>query len=322
MKRINPDAVLITSFYREELDSVFEIPLEIEGMTINLLDENNVIIYSTDSENIGNTIDSRISDLFEGMGNCAVFNNDYLVTSNICSNGTWKVVCSMPADILLDEVNFVNKIIYLVAGIMMIVIAVLAVMAHKKVSEPISNILEKLRREAEYDQLSGMLNKISYQNVVSFYLDSGEDDDKDAFIMLDMDNFKKINDNLGHDKGDEVLRRASSLMKDTFGDKYVMGRLGGDEFSFYKIFEHSEKGVVEQEVGSDIANLQNKFMSEFEDEHEQCGLSLSVGIAVIDAGKMKFDKIYKAADTALYNAKRGGKNQYRIYSGTGSELDE
>ena len=101
VKRLNAHAIALVSFYGRELETVFELPEQLEGMTIRLVDTDSRILYSSDDTEIGSFLDIGISDAIEGMDTSAtVISDDYLITSNSCSNG-WRVVCTMPMQELM-----------------------------------------------------------------------------------------------------------------------------------------------------------------------------------------------------------------------------
>jgi diguanylate cyclase (GGDEF)-like protein len=133
-----------------------------------------------------------------------------------------------------------------------------------------------------------------------------------TFLMLDMDNFKKINDNLGHEYGDEVIVRFSELIRRLFTDRYTIGRVGGDEFSLYHEFQ-PEETQEDDIIREDMDQLFEEFSKCFAEEYRKCGTSLSVGIVINRDKKTDFDDMYRRADAALYHSKRSGKNQYTIY---------
>ena len=127
--------------------------------------------------------------------------------------------------------------------------------------------------------------------------------------MLDMDNFKAVNDNYGHIAGDETLKIFAGTLKKFAGEGDVLCRIGGDEFMIFvkDVTEKSELGSRAAEI---ISGFQKKF-AEFDFETE---CSVSIGIAQTPEDGMEFNKLYNSADKALYYVKQNGKNAYHFFS--------
>lgn len=135
-------------------------------------------------------------------------------------------------------------------------------------------------------------NKIMSRHVNLFY--------------IDLDNFKKINDEYGHQAGDSALMMVAGLLKQTFGDDFI-ARIGGDEFLAV---------VLGSKTDAELAALAEKFLNSLQqaiaDDAKLTELSASIGIAVSDA-LTDIDLLIRQSDAALYDAKRNGKKQYKIY---------
>ena len=306
VKRLNKNAILTASFYSRELDTAFQYPKELEGMVINLVDENNRILYSSEAENIAETLEKEIADTISGQ-----ISDNYIANVNNCENG-WSVVCAIPSEVILKEANSLkNKAImysFFVSGIMFI----LGLIFFTRLFKPVDSAVEELKEEAVIDKLSGLYNKQSFNNEVCKLLSGASIEIPRAFIMIDVDNFKQINDNLGHAYGDEFIIRMGHLLSEHFDSRYVVGRIGGDEFAIYYENENMTTSEETDSVVNHVSELFKKFDIEFVTEKEKVNVSLSVGIAVL-ANERRFDNLYKAADEALYTSKKTGKNRYTIY---------
>ena len=139
------------------------------------------------------------------------------------------------------------------------------------------------------------------------------------FAVIDMDDFKNVNDTLGHSYGDEFIVRMGHLLSKAFDSEYIIGRVGGDEFAIY--YENANTTLSEEmdSVTNKVKELFNEFDIEFASDKEKVNVSLSVGIAVL-SGERRFDNLYKAADEALYISKKSGKNRYTMYEKKEEEL--
>lgn len=313
-KRLNENSILFVSFYSREIESVFEVPKDMhDDMIVRLVDENSTVLYSNNKDEIGKELNENIYNLINANGDNMVLSKDYLVTSNKCDSNNWLVVCSIPNKIIMKEITEVKIFIYLISFGMLLLMISFGLILLNKVSNPMNQIVLGLADKAEHDLLTGLLNKMSFETAVSAVMEASTNKDVNAFVMLDMDNFKTVNDTLGHDMGDNILVRISGLIKARFGTKAVMGRLGGDEFAVFFHFTEADEGDVKRKIQSEIEILRNDFAMEFADETESCNLSLSAGIALAEYGEMDFNKMYKAADVALYKSKKNGKNRFTFY---------
>lgn len=130
-----------------------------------------------------------------------------------------------------------------------------------------------------------------------------------AVLYLDLDNFKMVNDTLGHDKGDELLKEVSSTLNRSIRGDDTVARLGGDEFAIIinNLKRADDAAIVAENIITKLGNC-------YKIDGNEVYTNTSIGIAVYpDAGETAVELV-KNADTAMYSAKRNGKNQYRYYS--------
>lgn len=173
--------------------------------------------------------------------------------------------------------------------------------------------LEKKTREVSdiksksyQDALTGLWNRAYTENAVNEMISQGE---KGALFMLDMDNFKAVNDNYGHIAGDETLKMFAGTIKKFAGEGDVLCRIGGDEFMIFV------KGVTEKnELGSRAAEIISEFQKKFAELDFETECSVSIGIAQTPEDGVEFNKLYNSADKALYYVKQNGKNAYHFFS--------
>ena len=160
-----------------------------------------------------------------------------------------------------------------------------------------------LRKKAMEDSLTHLYNASAYRKLVVKHLKQMEPNQMGAFLILDLDNFKKVNDANGHQTGDRILRHFAALMQNVVGDGGILARVGGDEFA---AFFPSVEGV------EDIAAVCGRICME---THtilvEKQEISVSIGGAPVRAGD-DYDALYRLADGALYKAKGDQKDQYRL----------
>ena len=157
-----------------------------------------------------------------------------------------------------------------------------------------------LKNKAERDELTGLLNRTAFNDLVNFYKDAVEEL---AFLIIDVDNFKTVNDTYGHDIGDLALKKVASLLSECFRSNDFPIRYGGDEFVVIMTeLAHGQRGVIERKLTYINETLQR------EDSEGIPKLSVSVGIAFSNSGFG--DNLFKMADDALYRTKQNGRCGY------------
>lgn len=165
-------------------------------------------------------------------------------------------------------------------------------------------ILARQRADmAKHDALTGLYNRYGIREYLSQLWEKKHY--PIVVSILDIDNFKTVNDTLGHLGGDEALKLLANTMKQVFGNKAVLGRYGGDEFiiGFY--------GKNLDEAETKFKELVSRMDRKFAFGGEEVNLSISVGAAVIEE-EIPYDDLFNAADAVLYSVKENGKNSYRI----------
>lgn len=168
----------------------------------------------------------------------------------------------------------------------------------------------KIRREilflSERDSLTGLLNRKSLESAVESY---AQDNDLCAMILLDLDNFKALNDALGHYVGDGCLQLTAQELKKVFSSTAYISRLGGDEFTIFLPHIQSAAAVKDQ------ANmLLKKIPRGYSHRGMEIKVTCSVGVAFLKAGQNDlYTRLYKAADSAMYQSKKSGKNMVTVF---------
>ena len=167
---------------------------------------------------------------------------------------------------------------------------------------------EMLKGKAETDLLTGLLNKISTEKYIQDYLEGEGKDKKGLFFLLDIDNFKKINDTMGHAFGDEVLATLGEKISTEFRATDIFGRIGGDEFVVFL------KDIKTDEIRDREAARVADFFKNFKaGEYVKYSATASIGAAMYPKDGTSFESLYKAADQAVYQSKRHGKNRLTFF---------
>jgi diguanylate cyclase (GGDEF)-like protein len=172
----------------------------------------------------------------------------------------------------------------------------------------ISNAFE----DACIDGLTGLLNKKAITRYAEKAIENaGKNGHQVAFAMMDVDNFKSVNDNFGHLFGDKVIKAVGDVIKYAIGTDAVAGRMGGDEFLI--VFERFDDELEYRNVLRCIKTKVNYvYANKFTGSNK---LSCSIGLGRYGIGccSSTYNDLFKIADKALYLAKQKGKNRYIIY---------
>ena len=164
----------------------------------------------------------------------------------------------------------------------------------------------ELKSIAQQDTLTGLWNRTYTEERVAELLKT---DKKGALFMMDLDNFKGINDKYGHIVGDACLKTLADVVVQNVKDEDVVCRIGGDEFMVY-ITGSDTRHALEICAASIIARMSEYFVR----EKFETNSSVSIGIAEFPNDGKDFTSLYSAADKALYHVKQNGKNAFHFYS--------
>ncbi len=156
---------------------------------------------------------------------------------------------------------------------------------------------------AKMDRMTMLLNRETTMEYIKNILED-ESESGHALFMFDVDNFKKLNDTLGHQEGDRFLITLAKVLKKSFRESDVVGRIGGDEF-FVLLKNVSSPATAEKKAEELFVSMQKVC-----DEYPEIPLSLSIGISMYPENGQTVEELYKKSDDALYYAKRKGKNQF------------
>jgi diguanylate cyclase (GGDEF)-like protein len=171
----------------------------------------------------------------------------------------------------------------------------------------LKTIGHELRHRADHDPLTGLANRALLEQKVAEALTQSDEETKVAVLFLDLDDFKVVNDLLGHQAGDELLTSVSRRIGAAIRPVDIAARLGGDEFA---VLVHCIDANDGERVARRLVDaLQDSFGIEGRDVH----VHASVGIAYGDAGRVQADELLRNADLAMYEAKRAGKGTFALF---------
>lgn len=226
-----------------------------------------------------------------------VLNQQYIDTAQLSE---WASARTMVRNLVLAAVAFLCLII------------VISIINKHRFNEENHDLANK----ADTDLLTELNNKIATERKIQEFIDENPDA-QCLMFLFDIDNFKKINDTMGHAFGDEVLRSLGLQLRNEFRVTDIIGRTGGDEFIlFLKYIKSDEQLELE---GERLSNFFHQFKA---GEYVKYSATASVGAVVYPRDAKDFESLYKLADTALYEAKRRGKNQVVFYNSDLKETDK
>ncbi len=164
--------------------------------------------------------------------------------------------------------------------------------------------IQPLLDSLNQDYLSGTYNRKYLEEYIKNYFKKEKlENHKSAFIILDIDNFKSINDELGHTTGDYVIKESADKIKDIFYENSVISRIGGDEFIIFIENIENDKIIINK-----IKSLLTLMNTSYGRDEKNVKISASIGITFTTNNNSTFIDLYNEADTALYKAKEAGKN--------------
>ena len=170
---------------------------------------------------------------------------------------------------------------------------------------------EKIRYRANFDELTHLPNRSNFVEHLSEAISRGRrsPDRQTALLFIDLDRFKTINDTLGHDFGDELIRQVAIRIRETIRETDIVSRLGGDEFTVLLIdmIDEIHASIIAKNI---LARLSEPFMLHGHEVYS--GASIGITISPGDGDDAK--TLLKNADMAMYEAKAGGRNTFRFFT--------
>ena len=167
---------------------------------------------------------------------------------------------------------------------------------------------QELTDQVRQDGLTGLCTKSAAGEIIRRSLGLRDPSDRFALLIIDLDNFKQVNDTRGHMFGDAVLAQAAARLKALFRAGDVVARFGGDEFLVF--LQYGGNGAF---LRNKAANVVQAFHSVFPEELQDLRLTCSVGVARCPEDGTDFQTLFQHGDRALYQAKQRGKDQYALY---------
>lgn len=172
----------------------------------------------------------------------------------------------------------------------------------------------RINQLAKFDELTGLCNRTHFIQQTKYLLKELGPNETASVLFFDLDEFKRINDTLGHEAGDHILMKVAERVKHLLPSTAICARYGGDEFVLY-INDKDIKGSLNQLADSIVKEVSRDVMF----NHQRVSFGASLGISKYPKDGTSIDRLLKLADLALYAAKESGKNTYREFT---TELED
>lgn len=221
------------------------------------------------------------------------------------NTGSWMLCYVAPVEKVHESFRFIERAEMTLAAVLALGVGVMLLWLWSK-----NHYRQKqLINYAQTDPLTLISNKASTEERIDAWLSGTQRNSMQAFLMLDIDRFKTINDVYGHAAGDETLRRVSQMIRSEFRTDDIIGRIGGDEFVIFM------KNIPHEQIAVFHAQSLCAKARELDVVGGGAGqISLSIGIAYVPVHGETYQQLYLSADKALYRTKEGGKDGYTEYS--------
>lgn len=302
---------------RLQRDAAEQSLIESERKTRDVLDNTSAVIYIKDLEGKYTFVNRMFIDTvlvnnekILGRTDFDVFSKD--LATQYVKNDKHAIKVGKP--VTLEETAMQNGVIHTYVSIKFpLVDSKNNVYAVCGISTDISDRKrneEKIEHQAYYDNLTNLPNRFLVLDRLNKAISEvGRTNKLGAVLFLDMDDFKKVNDSLGHDAGDVLLQNAAQRFTRTVRSSDTVGRLGGDEFIILLL------GLNGAADATQVAeNLLNLFKKPFTIDDRELMLTASIGIAVFPGDGDSSSDLLRNADSAMYNAKKLGRNTYSFFT--------
>lgn len=250
-----------------------------------------------DSHEIYQKVNELLDEGKTGQSEIEIEGALYIIDINNIDNTNWYFVTSMNEKDALKSTRHMELLMTLIAFIATMVLILITIR--------IARDFGAIKIKAVTDILTGILNRDGFRNIIMKELVTQPD--KGALVICDLDNFKLINDQLGHPEGDLVLKRFAKLLEQYFDEtENVVSRIGGDEFAVF-MRNASDNKETREKLEKFVALVYNTFAKDYPEQK----ISVSMGVAYVTEDKV-YESLYRDADKALYEVKQNGKNGLRV----------
>ena len=211
-----------------------------------------------------------------------------------------------------DQRRIIGGVLGAMAAVWLVILLILMQYQRRLAAEEAQRKAQEewMRHQAYHDPVTELPNRASFSTHLSEAMRRAKRADwLLAILFLDLDLFKRVNDSLGHDAGDRLLRIVTERIRKAIREADLLFRMGGDEFTVLleDVRGPEEAGVVAQRVLDAVAEPVQL-------QHHEISVTASIGIALFPRDDVVEERLVKSADTAMYRAKELGRNRYAFFS--------
>jgi diguanylate cyclase len=299
---------------RSTLDQLFEQHVLAEGvLLVNLYDKNGRVTYSTDHRLVGTRVPSteHIQEALAGTirGDVARLRSGaaekrkkalrtYAPVAVPGSTGVVAIFQDYGPIAQSAEATFVPVAAIFEVVLVLLFLALVPIL--RRVTQRIRRQMEEIERRALYDELTGLPNRTLFgDRIEQAIVDAGQDPRSAAVMLLDVDQFREVNDALGHETGDRLLQEVASRLSETVRSSETFARLGGDEFGILL------SPGSEEDATALAARIHGALETPFSVSGFPLEIAVSIGVAAFPEHGEDVDTLLQHADVAMYVAKDG-----------------
>lgn len=283
------------------------ISCTMDNENLDIQPEGNFFLYYNDTKFQGDvtleTIRQDFSQMHEGLVLFKKHGCTHYMAYRPLKLSDWSLCYIVPASIAQQSYQFVLDYELILFGTLFVATLLLLFVIFRSNSKK----QQELIAFGQTDALTGILNKQSTEDQINDWLADERCIGYQVFMMLDIDGFKNINDVLGHMAGDKILRELGALLRQEFRETDIVGRIGGDEFCIL-----AKNNAVEHTAALRADRLCQSIRCHKFSAVPSGNITISVGVAIFPIHGRSYQELYIAADKALYETKRRGKDGYTI----------
>ncbi|MBO6141476.1 MAG: GGDEF domain-containing protein [Ruminococcus sp.] len=322
VKRVNDHAVITISSYTKELERRINDVTGLSDAETAVIDSDGVMICSADIEKTdkaGTQIENEPLAMITDIHNMTVQNDDYYVATDDIT-GNWKSICIVSKEHFKKDNKNLYATMLLIGTGAMLLSTVISLYITRRLSAAALTQLYASGLDG-VDRLTKLTNKFSTEDMIIDTLESSPMGSCYGLVLVDIDNLKDINDNLGRTAGDDTILQVSNLIRSVFGENAVIGRFGGDKFETLADVTDYDLFKCLSTLEHKCAELCESLKRTYADEEKRYKVAVSVGAALYPLSSDTYEGLLANADDALRTSKQKGGSTYTVYRRADTKKD-
>ena len=322
VKRVNDHAVITISSYTKELERRIKDVTGFSEAETSVIDSDGVMICSADIEKTdkaGTQIENEPLAMITDIHNITVQNDDYYVATDDITD-SWKSICIVSKEYFKKDTKNLYSTMLLIGTGAMLLSTVISLYITRRLSVAALTQLYASGLDG-VDRLTKLTNKFSTEDMIIDTLESSPMGSCYGLVLVDIDNLKDINDNLGRTAGDDTILQVSNLIRSVFGENAVIGRFGGDKFETLADVTDYDLFKCLSTLEHKCAELCESLNSSYADEERRYKIAVSVGAALYPLSSDTYEGLLANADDALRTSKQKGGSTFTVYRRADTKKD-